>query len=47
MNYATMSHSKINTEFKFPTKINMKHYTVEHIEKESLEKEMNEKNFKF
>lgn len=46
INYDNMSHNKINSRFEFPTHLNMRDFTVENIEKESLLKEMDSKNLK-
>jgi len=43
LNYDTMTHCKFNGRFEFPKSLNMKEYTVEHIEKQSLLKEIEEK----
>ena len=40
LNYDTMTHSKFNGRFEFPNNINMREYTVEYIEKQSILKEL-------
>lgn len=39
-----MSHNKFNGRFEFPKSVNMKEYTVEHIERQSVLREIEEKN---
>lgn len=44
LNYDTMSHIKLNGKLEFSKELNMKEYTVEYIEKQTLLKEMEDKN---